>query len=142
MHLLQDQTCSRSTCKLFTRGNYFQNSNSDSRRSKGNQINFRRHRCISCFAVSSAYQLRYGRDIGTNIAELLFSILPHLKNDVMLRIGMTNPPYILEHLDAIVEVLNHKNVYTFIHIPVQSGSDKVLLDMKRVRQSPNDIPMI
>lgn len=44
----------------------------------------------------------------------------------MLRIGMTNPPYILEHLKEIAEVLNHPCVYSFLHVPVQSGSDAVL----------------
>jgi threonylcarbamoyladenosine tRNA methylthiotransferase CDKAL1 len=49
----------------------------------------------------------------------------------MLRIGMTNPPYILEHLEEIAKILNHPRVYSFLHIPVQSGSDAVLTDMKR-----------
>lgn len=44
---------------------------------------------------------------------------------------MTNPPYILEHLDAIGEILNHPNVYSFLHVPVQSGSDAVLSSMRR-----------
>lgn len=44
----------------------------------------------------------------------------------MLRIGMTNPPYILEHLKEIAEVLSHPCVYSFLHVPVQSGSDSVL----------------
>jgi threonylcarbamoyladenosine tRNA methylthiotransferase CDKAL1 len=49
----------------------------------------------------------------------------------MLRVGMTNPPYILEHLDAISEILNHPNVYSFLHVPVQAGSSKVLKAMAR-----------
>lgn len=49
----------------------------------------------------------------------------------MLRLGMTNPPYILHHLPAIVEFLRHPNVFAFIHIPVQSGSDRVLERMQR-----------
>jgi len=48
-----------------------------------------------------------------------------------LRLGMTNPPYILEHLEAMAEILNHPRVYKFLHVPVQSGSDQVLADMKR-----------
>lgn len=44
----------------------------------------------------------------------------------MLRIGMTNPPYILEHLKEIAEILRHPCVYTFLHVPVQSGSDAIL----------------
>lgn len=44
---------------------------------------------------------------------------------------MTNPPYIREHLEAMAEILNHPRVYSFLHIPIQSGSDPVLADMKR-----------
>ena len=46
----------------------------------------------------------YGRDIGTNIAELLWQMVDVLPEHVMLRLGMTNPPYILEHLDQISQV--------------------------------------
>lgn len=49
----------------------------------------------------------------------------------MLRVGMTNPPYILEHLEAMVDILNHPRVYAFLHVPVQSGSNKVLDKMNR-----------
>ena len=49
----------------------------------------------------------------------------------MLRVGMTNPPYILEHLEAMGEILSHPRVYAFLHVPVQSGSDAVLADMRR-----------
>jgi threonylcarbamoyladenosine tRNA methylthiotransferase CDKAL1 len=44
---------------------------------------------------------------------------------------MTNPPYILEHLDAMADILSHPRIYSFLHIPVQAGSDSVLADMKR-----------
>ena len=44
---------------------------------------------------------------------------------------MTNPPYILEHLDKIARILNHPCVYSFLHIPVQSGSNPVLDKMNR-----------
>ena len=42
----------------------------------------------------------YGRDIGTNIVELLWKIVEIIPDGCMLRIGMTNPPYILEHLEV------------------------------------------
>ena len=73
----------------------------------------------------------YGRDIGTNLPNLLVEILKDIPSDVMIRIGMANPPYILEHVNQMIKILNHPNVYSFIHIPVQSGSNAVLDKMLR-----------
>mmetsp|Transcript_2227 Transcript_2227/g.3815 ORF Transcript_2227/g.3815 Transcript_2227/m.3815 type:complete len:556 (-) Transcript_2227:7-1674(-) len=73
----------------------------------------------------------YGVDIGTNIAELLLRLSDSLPPGVMLRTGMTNPPYMLQHIDGIIEALQRPNVFTFMHIPVQSGSDAVLHSMRR-----------
>jgi threonylcarbamoyladenosine tRNA methylthiotransferase CDKAL1 len=73
----------------------------------------------------------YGLDIGTNISELLIEFVEAMPDDLMLRIGMTNPPYILEHLPVIASVLNHPRVFGFLHVPVQSGSDTVLERMNR-----------
>lgn len=73
----------------------------------------------------------YGIDIGTDLPTLLRALIKVVPEGVMLRVGMTNPPYILSHLDAIAEVLNHESVYSFLHVPVQTGSDDVLLAMNR-----------
>ena len=73
----------------------------------------------------------YGRDIGTNLPNLMVEILKYVPKDVMIRIGMANPPYILENVNQMIKVLNHPNVYSFIHIPVQSGSNPVLDKMLR-----------
>ncbi|XP_061402651.1 threonylcarbamoyladenosine tRNA methylthiotransferase [Musca vetustissima] len=73
----------------------------------------------------------YGRDIGTSLPELLWKLVEVIPENCMLRVGMTNPPYILEHLEEMSKILNHPRVYAFLHVPVQSGSDAVLGDMKR-----------
>ena len=85
----------------------------------------------------------YGIDLHHSVADLLHAAMdvfaspsvgaPHFchPQPTMLRLGMTNPPYILHHLPAIVEFLRHPNVFAFIHIPVQSGSDRVLGLMQR-----------
>ncbi|KAG4966678.1 hypothetical protein JHK87_032329 [Glycine soja] len=75
----------------------------------------------------------YGRDIGVNLPTLLNALVAELPADAstMLRIGMTNPPYILEHLKEIAEILRHPCVYSFLHVPVQSGSDTILSAMNR-----------
>ena len=73
----------------------------------------------------------YGKDIGVTLPELLYKLVEVIPEGCRMRIGMTNPPYIHEYLPDIANVLNHPRVYAFLHIPVQSGSDFVLRDMKR-----------
>lgn len=73
----------------------------------------------------------YGRDIGSSLPELLRGLINVAPGHVMIRVGMTNPPYILEHLDAMADILNHPRMFAFLHIPVQSGSNPVLLNMNR-----------
>uniref|UniRef100_A0A671SJU8 tRNA-t(6)A37 methylthiotransferase n=1 Tax=Sinocyclocheilus anshuiensis TaxID=1608454 RepID=A0A671SJU8_9TELE len=73
----------------------------------------------------------YGRDIGTDLPSLLWELVKEIPEGAMLRLGMTNPPYILEHLEEMVRILQHPRVYAFLHVPVQSASDSVLMDMKR-----------
>mmetsp|Transcript_38917 Transcript_38917/g.110147 ORF Transcript_38917/g.110147 Transcript_38917/m.110147 type:complete len:352 (+) Transcript_38917:232-1287(+) len=68
----------------------------------------------------------YGRDIGSSLPELLRALISQLPKDgqTMLRIGMTNPPYILEHLEDIACALRHPSVFAYLHVPVQSGSNR------------------
>ena len=44
----------------------------------------------------------YGRDIGTDLPTLLWQLVEEIPEGAMLRLGMTNPPYILEHLEVSV----------------------------------------
>lgn len=74
----------------------------------------------------------YGFDIGTNIIELLKKVLKEVKGTkILVRVGMMNPQWALKFLNELVEILNRPNMMKFLHIPVQSGSDKVLRLMKR-----------
>lgn len=50
--------------------------------------------------------------------------------DFYVRIGMSTPPFFKIIADKLLNSYPAK-AYRFFHIPVQSGSDKVLLDMKR-----------
>ena len=65
------------------------------------------------------------------LPELLWQLVEVIPDGAMMRCGMTNPPYILEHLQDMAAILNHPRVYSFLHVPVQSASDAVLTDMKR-----------
>ncbi|XP_074597913.1 threonylcarbamoyladenosine tRNA methylthiotransferase [Brevipalpus obovatus] len=73
----------------------------------------------------------YGRDIGLNLPDLMYALIKIIPDKCRLRLGMTNPPYILDHLDDMAKILSNPRIYSFLHIPVQSGSDQVLSDMKR-----------
>ena len=59
------------------------------------------------------------------LTRLLGALLSALPPRAMLRLGMTNPPFILDQLEAVAAALRHPNVYSFLHIPVQAGSDAV-----------------
>ena len=48
-----------------------------------------------------------------------------------LRIGMINPSFLINYLDNLISIFNLEKVYQFLHIPVQSGSNKILKKMQR-----------
>lgn len=72
----------------------------------------------------------YGRDIGTNLAELLRE-LTKIKGDFKIRLGMANPHFVKELLPELIEIYRSRKLFQFIHIPIQSGSDDVLSAMNR-----------
>ncbi len=73
----------------------------------------------------------WGRDLGQTLPDLLEELVQVIPQGCRLRLGMTNPPYILDHLEAIGHIMNSDKVYKFLHVPIQSGSDAVLNEMKR-----------
>ena len=72
----------------------------------------------------------YGLDIGTDLPTLVNSV-SEIKEDFMIRVGMMNPMYMPRIKEKLIESYDNDKVFKFLHIPVQSGSDKVLNDMKR-----------
>jgi MiaB-like tRNA modifying enzyme len=73
----------------------------------------------------------YGRDIGTGLAEMLEACCG-IDGDFKIRLGMLNPQYMPDMLDEIVDVYaRNEKLFRFLHMPVQSGSERVLRKMKR-----------
>ena len=72
----------------------------------------------------------YGLDIGTDLPELVNAVSA-IPRDFMVRVGMMNPMYMPRIRERLIESLDSSRVFKFLHIPVQSGSDRVLHDMKR-----------
>ena len=55
-----------------------------------------------------------------------------VKGDFKVRIGMMNPCYAFKMLDDLIEIYKNEKIIKFLHIPIQSGSDKVLKEMNRI----------
>ena len=72
----------------------------------------------------------FGRDTGEKLSDLIKEVA-NLDGDFRVRVGMMHPKNILNDVDEIIDAMKHPNVYNFIHLPVQSGSDKVLSEMNR-----------
>ncbi len=95
----------------------------------------------------------YGLDIGTNLSELL-KVVSEIEGEFLIKVGMMNPVHIKDDstLSELVSVFKRPKIKKFIHIPVQSGSDRILKLMRRgyvvkdveniVQKFRNDIPDI
>ena len=86
----------------------------------------------------------FGKDTGEKLSALIKEVAnlannpeivltndSNLSSDFRIRVGMMHPNNIGDDLENLIEAFKLPNVYKFIHLPVQSGSDKVLNDMKR-----------
>jgi len=72
----------------------------------------------------------YGLDIGLTLPQLLSELLS-IKGDYRIRLGMINPQHLNRFGDEIIRLMKNKKFYKFIHMPVQSGSEKVCKEMNR-----------
>ena len=72
----------------------------------------------------------YGFDIGTDLPTLVNAV-SEIPENFMVRVGMMNPMYMSRIKQELIESYDNEKVFKFLHIPVQSGSNKVLNDMKR-----------
>lgn len=72
----------------------------------------------------------FGRDSGEKLSDLIKEVA-NLNGDFRVRVGMMHPKNILNDVGEIIDAMKHPKVYNFIHLPIQSGSDKVLSDMRR-----------
>jgi threonylcarbamoyladenosine tRNA methylthiotransferase CDKAL1 len=72
----------------------------------------------------------YGKDIGLGLADLI-ERLGSVEGDFMMRIGMMNPANVLQNPGEIIRAFANPKVFRFLHLPVQSGSDRMLDAMNR-----------
>jgi MiaB-like tRNA modifying enzyme len=72
----------------------------------------------------------FGHDTGEDLVKLL-ATLDRIDGSHMFRLGMFNPNLVLESIDKIVEIMTSERYFKFFHVPLQSGSDRVLENMER-----------
>jgi len=80
--------------------------------------------------VTSQDTASYGMDGKDSLPDLLQRICA-LNGDFRVRVGMMNPDNLKEILEGTAEAYKHPKVYKFLHLPVQTGSDRLIRDMGR-----------
>ena len=78
----------------------------------------------------------YGFDIKTNLPELLNELVT-VEGNYKIRVGMMNPWHLTKIIDPLIESYQSEKIMKFLHVPVQSGSEKVLKHMKRIHTVEN-----
>ncbi len=76
----------------------------------------------------------YGMDMGVRLPELIRDVTA-VEGDYMIRVGMMNPSTVIDIIDDVIESFKSPHIFKFLHIPIQSGSDKVLQHMNRKHTS-------
>lgn len=73
----------------------------------------------------------YGLDLKTDLVELLEKC-SNIEGEYKIRVGMMNPMYVPRFLDRLISLYrNNDKIFKFLHMPVQSGSERILRKMKR-----------
>jgi tRNA A37 methylthiotransferase MiaB len=94
---------------------------------------------IATCAAGGAVEIRlagqdlaaYGRDTGAWTLATLLKGVPPLPEHVRIRLGMMNPATLLPIADEVALAIKNGPFFAFLHLPIQSGSDKVLNLMGR-----------
>jgi len=70
------------------------------------------------------------RHENSNLADLIRKI-HQIPTEFFLRMGMLNPKFLLDEFDQLISIFSLEKVYKLLHIPIQSGSNRVLQKMNR-----------
>ena len=73
----------------------------------------------------------YGLDKGKLMLPELLERICEIEGDFRVRVGMMNPHFAKAMLPDLLNAYEDEKIYKFLHLPVQSGDNRVLKDMKR-----------
>ncbi|MEM3405734.1 MAG: tRNA (N(6)-L-threonylcarbamoyladenosine(37)-C(2))-methylthiotransferase [Candidatus Pacearchaeota archaeon] len=81
--------------------------------------------------ITSQDNASYGLERGKReLPDLLEKILS-LKENFFVRVGMMNPNNVLPILNDLIRIYKNDKMFKFLHIPLQSGSNRILKEMNR-----------
>ena len=80
--------------------------------------------------LSSQDTAVYGIDKGYTLVDLLREIV-RIPGKFKVRVGMMNPQNAIGFIEDLVDVFKDQKIYKFLHVPVQSGSERILRLMNR-----------
>lgn len=86
--------------------------------------------CMELWITSQdngAYMLEHGsRELPALLNELC-----RLPGDFKIRLGMANPIHIIKILPELLQIYKNQKMYQFLHVPMQSGNNRILTLMQR-----------
>ncbi|HLH85718.1 MAG TPA: tRNA (N(6)-L-threonylcarbamoyladenosine(37)-C(2))-methylthiotransferase [Thermoplasmataceae archaeon] len=98
------------------------------------QVKMQLARGIKEVRLTSLDTAAYGKDIGENLANLVRRV-SSIDGDFRVRVGMMEPANTSAILNELIASYSAHKVFKFLHLPVQSGSDRILELMNRGYQS-------
>ncbi len=94
------------------------------------QVRMQLEKGIREVRISSLDTAAYGKDLSIRLPGLVNSITS-VESDFRLRIGMMEPKNTLEILPELMDSMQSSKVFKFLHLPVQSGDNRILDSMNR-----------
>ncbi|OYT37789.1 threonylcarbamoyladenosine tRNA methylthiotransferase [Candidatus Pacearchaeota archaeon ex4484_31] len=81
--------------------------------------------------ITSQDNSSYGIDKGKQMLPELLKKITSIKGKFLVRVGMCNPATVKPIVNELVECYENEKIFKFLHLPVQSGSNKILSLMNR-----------
>ncbi|MHA1976413.1 MAG: tRNA (N(6)-L-threonylcarbamoyladenosine(37)-C(2))-methylthiotransferase [Candidatus Hodarchaeales archaeon] len=81
------------------------------------------------------------RNPRVTIPELLNELVK-IEKDFYIRVGMMTPHTVTRFKESLITQINNSKVFSFLHLPIQSGSNGILLEMRRKETREEYIELI
>jgi len=98
-----------------------------------NEIKSYKQAGIKEFYITGQDVSCYGMDKyeTSKLPELLNDIIKEVKGKYFIRVGMMNLKNLIKISNKLLKVYRSENIYKFLHLPIQSGSNIILKKMNR-----------